>query len=72
VEEEALQPEALRQADEAFLTSTLKGVLPIRRVDGWPVADGRPGRVTRRLMQAYDELTEAETKIGSPSGASLR
>jgi branched-chain amino acid aminotransferase len=72
LEEAALPAEALRQADEAFLTSTLKGVLPIRRVDGWPLGDGRPGPVTRRLMQAYDALTEAETKAESPSGASLR
>ena len=72
VDEEALPPEALRQADEAFLTSTLKGVLPIRRVDGWPVGDGRPGPVTRRLMQAYDALTGPDTKPGSPSGAILR
>lgn len=72
VDEEALPPEALRQADEAFLTSTLKGVLPIRRADGWPLGAGRPGALTRRLAQAYDALTEAETKTGSPSGATRR
>jgi branched-chain amino acid aminotransferase len=72
VDETTLLPEALRRADEAFLTSTLKGVLPIRRVDGWPVGDGRPGPLTVRLVQAYDALTAAETKADSPSGASRR
>jgi branched-chain amino acid aminotransferase len=72
VDEEPLPPEALRRADEAFLTSTLKGVLPIRRVDGWPLGDGRPGPLTQRLMQDYEALTAAETKADSPSGESRR
>jgi D-alanine transaminase len=31
-------------------------VLPVTRVDGAPVGDGRPGPVTRRLMALYDAL----------------
>ena len=37
--------------DEAFLTSTRRGVLPICRIDEQDL--GLPGPVTRRLMQAY-------------------
>jgi branched-chain amino acid aminotransferase len=55
--EEELAPEDLRSADEAFLTSTLKGILPIRRCDGWPIRDGRPGPVTRRLMDLFEART---------------
>ena len=72
VEEATLPAEHLRQADEAFLTSTLKGVLPIRRVDGWPLRDGRPGPLTRRLAALYDALTQDETKIGSAPEAMRR
>jgi D-alanine transaminase len=28
-------------------------VLPVVRVDGRPIADGRPGPVSRRLQEAY-------------------
>jgi len=70
--EESLGPEALRAADEAFLTSTLKGVLPIRRCDGWPIRHGRPGPVTRRVIELFEERVQAETKAGSAPGSILR
>jgi len=47
----------LRGADELFVTSTLKEVMPVSRLDGAAVADGRPGPLTRRLQDAYRELT---------------
>jgi len=72
VDETNLRPEALRAADEAFLTSTLKGVLPIRRVDGWPVREGRPGRLTRRVMELFAALVQAETKAGGAPGSMRR
>ena len=40
-------------ADEMFLTSTTREVVPIVRVDGRPIADGRPGPVTKQLLDAY-------------------
>lgn len=43
----------LRGATEAFLTSSLREVLPVIRVDEAPVGDGRPGEVTRRIHRAY-------------------
>ncbi len=51
-----LGPEDLRAADEAFLTSSLRGVLPIARIDGAPLGAGAPGPVTRELMRRYDEF----------------
>ncbi|MEE2830436.1 MAG: aminotransferase class IV, partial [Myxococcota bacterium] len=53
VEEARLDDEALDTADEIFLTSSIKEVLPISRLDGIPVADQVPGPVTRRLMGLY-------------------
>lgn len=38
----------LASADEAFLSSSVAGVLPVTRFDGAPIGDGRPGPWTRR------------------------
>lgn len=42
-----------RGAAEAFLTSSSAFVLPVTRIDGQPVADGKPGPVTRQLREIY-------------------
>jgi branched-chain amino acid aminotransferase len=54
--ERRLEPDELRGADEAFLTSATRGVLPIATIDEKPVGSGTPGPVTRKLMALYDEL----------------
>ncbi len=43
----------LRAADEAFVTSTAGGVIPLTRIDNAPVADGKPGPITQRLIELY-------------------
>ena len=40
-------------ADEIFLTSTTRAVVPIVRLDDTVVGDGSPGPVTRELMASY-------------------
>ena len=40
-------------ADEAFLTSTTRGVAPIVRIDDTPVGNGTVGPVTRELIGLY-------------------
>jgi len=40
-------------AREAFLTSTSNFVLPITRIDGKPVGEGKPGPIAARLRAAY-------------------
>src|SRR5258708_3229639 len=39
----------LFDADELFISSTLREILPVVRLEGRTIADGRPGPVTRRL-----------------------
>jgi branched-chain amino acid aminotransferase len=51
--EEELTAEDLRGAEEAFLTSSTREVVPIRRVDGQPLGEGRPGPVTLRILEAF-------------------
>jgi len=53
VREAVLRDPDLFGADEAFLTSTTRGVVPIVRVDDRTIGRGRPGVVTKRLMDAY-------------------
>jgi D-alanine transaminase len=40
-------------ADELMLTSATREILPITRIDGQPVGDGRPGPIYKRLFEAY-------------------
>jgi len=56
-----VSPDEFRRADEAFLTSSVRSVLPVSRVDGLALGDGKPGAVTRRLMVLYRQLVEAQT-----------
>lgn len=46
----------VEQADELMLTSATKEVLPIVRLDGKPIGNGRPGPIYARLRVAYDTL----------------
>jgi branched-chain amino acid aminotransferase len=54
VREAVLRDDDLLGADEAFFTSTTRGVMPATRVDGHVIGTGTPGPVTRALRQAYD------------------
>jgi branched-chain amino acid aminotransferase len=45
-------------ADEVFLTSTTRGVVPIVRLDNRAVGDGAPGPVTRELMARWRRALE--------------
>jgi branched-chain amino acid aminotransferase len=53
--EETLRAADLIGADEAFLSSTIKEVVPITTIDGKPVGSGRPGPVTVRILQGFRE-----------------
>jgi D-alanine transaminase len=57
VREEAFTLDQLNTAEEVFLTSTTSEVLPITRVDGRAVGDGRRGPVTLRLFEAFQRRT---------------
>ncbi|MGE4448620.1 MAG: D-amino acid aminotransferase [Azospira sp.] len=46
----------LRGADEVWVTSSTKEVLPITRIDDAPVADGRPGPLAARMNALYQDF----------------
>jgi branched-chain amino acid aminotransferase len=65
VEIRALPAEELRSADEAFLSSSGGGVLPVTRVDDRMLGDGQPGPATRRLLKTYWEW-HSDPAYGTP------
>jgi branched-chain amino acid aminotransferase len=42
-------------ADEAFLTTTSRTILPVTRANGGPIGNGQPGPVVERLQRAWAE-----------------
>ena len=50
----------LHGASEALLTSSLRGLAPLVRVDGLAIGAGAPGPVTRALRDAYHALVVRE------------
>ncbi len=45
-------------ADECFLTGTAAEVIPVVKVDGRIIGNGKPGRITRELKERFGELTQ--------------
>lgn len=44
-------------ADEMFLTGTAAEVVPVVSLDGRKIGDGKPGSITRRLLELFHEFT---------------
>ena len=45
--------DAIERADEMFLTSSTREVVPIAKVEGKPVGNAKPGPITLELLRAY-------------------
>jgi branched-chain amino acid aminotransferase len=54
IREAQFTPDQVRDADEAFITSTTRGILPVTRLDDRMVGNGTIGPMTRALMDAFD------------------
>lgn len=50
----------LYTADEAFLTGTAAEVIPMVKLDGRTIGDGKPGPITRRLMVEFRKYVESQ------------
>ena len=53
VKQDVLTPAMAQQADEAFITSTAGGVMPVTRISGKTIGSGSPGVLTAKLNDAY-------------------
>ena len=61
-EERPVAQGELFEAQEVFLTSTLKEVVPVVGVDGRPVSEGAPGVITDRMLGLLQEYALERTK----------
>ena len=57
VREQVLRDDDLFGADEAFLTSTTRELVPIVAVDERQISDGKPGPITGKLLHAFRAMT---------------
>ena len=57
VEEVPLTRHDIYVADECFLTGTAAEVIPVVKVDSRPIGDGKPGKITRDLIERFHKLT---------------
>ena len=65
VRERDVTPYELLTSDEAFLTGTMAEIVPVVKVQGVPIADGKPGPVTKEIIRAFQRLTQ-DPKEGVP------
>jgi len=80
--ERDIQVYSAMNADEAFLSSTPYGLMPVTKINGVPIGDGMPGPMVRRLLAAWSVEVgldiEKQIQGGGaqaclqPLGASLR
>ena len=54
----------LYEADEVFITGSVKEIIPVTFLDGKKIGNGKPGPITTRIKQAFDAEIESEM-IGS-------
>lgn len=56
--ERPVHVDELSTADEAFITSSIKEVVPIVQIDDIVIGDGRPGERTRELIELFTAYTQ--------------
>ena len=59
VELRAITKSELRAAQEVFVCSSIRELVPVVSIDGQPVGNGTPGPTTRELLHAYRERAAA-------------
>jgi len=63
--EKTITPTDLFTANEAFFTGTAAEIVPIVEVNKRMIGDGKPGPITRQLMQEFEKLVR-DPKEGIP------
>jgi len=59
VEEGSMPVEALMSSDEVFITGTVKRVMPVTKIDGNRVGEGKPGPISKKIMRLYEGVMES-------------
>jgi branched-chain amino acid aminotransferase len=53
----------LHQCEEAFLTNSLIGIMPLTALGDQKIGSGRPGPLTVRLMKGYEKLRQSSCEF---------
>ncbi len=60
VEERPVSVDEMLQADEAFLTSSFKDIVPVVQIDDTKIGTGAVGEVTKKLMHGFEAYANAQ------------
>ncbi len=63
--ERDITPYELLTSDEVFLTGTLAEIVPVVRINGVPIGEGKLGPVTKEIIRAFQRITQ-DPKEGVP------
>ncbi len=63
--EKGLTPNEVTNADEAFLTGTLAEIVPLVKVRGITIGEGKPGPITKSIMEAFVRI-RSDPRDGLP------
>jgi D-alanine transaminase len=61
--EQAISEAQLRNAEEIWLTSSTKEIMPVTQLDGRQIGDGKPGPIYRQMSKLYADYKE-RIKLG--------
>ncbi len=59
VELKSLKTDDLKQLSEAFITSASRAILPVTKINTWPVGTGQVGKITQTLQIAFQKNLDA-------------
>ena len=65
VRERDITPYELLTSDEVFLTGTLAEIVPVVKIHGVQIGEGRPGPMTREIIRGFQRIT-LDPKEGIP------
>jgi branched-chain amino acid aminotransferase len=58
IAESVIKLSDLKDAQEAFITSTTKNIVPVLKIDGKAIGNGRPGKITTEIYRQIFKLKE--------------